>query len=177
MKNYDQGMTVIKTEHLFLRKHNKNDAEILHAVFRDEPSMTEYTGWNPYETLEDAKCAVQRFMDEDGRNGSFSRAIEYEGKLAGTIGAYDYDDENHAIEVGYSIFPEYRGNGFAKEALRAVIENLFKQNEILCITAWCDPVHTASRHVLEGAGMKYVRTDTDSEYGDRLVYEIRKNTV
>ncbi len=94
-----------------------------------------------------------------------------------TIGAYDY--KNDRIEVGFSVVPAWQGRGIATEALKEVLRYLTENEGISGVTAWCADENTGSRHVLEKAGMKHVRTDKESlvvggRAYDKMIYEYRR---
>jgi RimJ/RimL family protein N-acetyltransferase len=138
--------------------------------------MYRYSGWNPYATPELAKETVRRFIGSYDDDRFYGWAIDFEDVLFGTIGAYDYEDGR--IEVGFSIVRACWGRGYATEALKAVLKYLTENEGISCVTAWCAEENTGSRRVLEKAGMRLVRTETDGlEVGDRvydrLVFELR----
>ena len=102
-------------------------------------------------------------------------AIECEGRMIGTIGAYDFDPEKNQIEVGFSIERVSWGKGYAAEALRAVLEYLTIQEGIAHVTAWCASDNVASSRTLEKAGMRFSGVDVGGlEVGgkryDRLDY-------
>lgn len=97
------GTCELKTERLLLRRYREEDAEILHKNFGLDPTMYEYSGWNPYETKNMAEETVRRFMVSYEDEDFYGWAITYNEKLIGTIGAYDYDDDRNEIEVGMSI--------------------------------------------------------------------------
>ena len=46
------------------------------------------------------------------------------GRMAGIIGAYDYEPSDNSIEVGFTIERGSWGKGYASEALKAVIRYL-----------------------------------------------------
>ena len=71
--------------------------------------------------------------------------------MIGNIYYGNRDDE--AREVGYIINARYRRQGFACEALCAVIENGFRQG-VHRIYAACDARNTASWKLLEKAGLE-----------------------
>ena len=104
--------------------------------------------------------------------------MDVDGVLVGTIGAYDYKDRQ--IEVGFSVVPAWQGRGMATEALRKVLVYLTENEGISCVTAWCAAENTGSQHVLEKAGMQFVRTEPkgltigDQVY-DKRIYEYRRN--
>lgn len=173
------GTAELWTENLVLRRYRPDDAEQLYEMFGADPDMYKYSGWNPYATPEMAKETVQRFIGSYEDEHSYSWVMDAHGDdvIAGTIGAYDYEDGQ--IEVGFSVAKGWQGRGFATEALRKVIEYLTENEGITCVTAWCAAENISSRRVLEKTGMKPVQTVKGGlEVGDRvydkLIYEYRQ---
>jgi RimJ/RimL family protein N-acetyltransferase len=60
-------------------------------------------------------------------------------------------------EVGYSLTPDARGNGYASEALREVIDEAFQAGELDELQACIVPANTASRSVLDRTGFREER--------------------
>jgi len=60
-------------------------------------------------------------------------------------------------EVGYSLMLDARGNGYASEALQAVIDEAFSAGELDEIQACIVPANTASRSVLDRTGFREER--------------------
>ena len=103
--------------------------------------------------------------------------MEVDDVIVGTIGAYDYKDDQ--IEVGFSVVPGWQGRGLATEALKKVLEYLTENESIPCVTAWCASENVGSQRVLEKAGMKLVDTEkddlvVDDRVYDKLIYEYRR---
>ena len=175
MKEYDgHGTTELKTERLTLRRYRPDDAEALYRYLGTDPAMYQYSGWNPYATLEMAQETVQKFIGSYDDRHSYSWAMDLDDVLIGTIGAYDWRDDR--IEVGYSVVPDWQGHGFATEALQKVLEYLTEKEGISCVTAWCAAENAGSRRVLEKAGMQLVRAEKESlavgdRVYDRIIYE------
>ena len=84
--------------------------------------------------------------------------MDIDDVIVGTIGAYDYKDDQ--IEMGFSVVPGWQGRGLATEALKKVLEYLTKNEGIPCVTAWCAAENIGSKRVLEKAGMKLVIAGT-----------------
>ena len=171
------GTVEIWTEQIILRRYRPEDAEPLHQYLGTDPAVALYSGWNPFATLEMAEESVRRFIAGYEDEHSYSWVMDIEDVVVGTIGAYDYQDDR--IEVGFSIVRAWRGRGLATEALKKVLAYLTENEGIPCVTAWCTSENTASRRVLEKAGMHLVRTEKDGlTVGDRvydkLIYEYRK---
>ena len=75
-----------------------------------------------------------------------SLAIQESGKVIGNI--YCGNRDFGAKEVGYIVNHNYQRKGYACEALRAVIENAFKEG-VHRIYAECDPRNACSWKLLE----------------------------
>ena len=153
------GTVELWTEHLVLRRYRPEDAEPLYRHFGTDPEMVQYSGWNPYATLEMAQETVRRFIESYADNHSYSWVMDVDDVVVGTIGAYDYDQKQ--IEVGFSVDRGWQGRGFATEALQKVLAYLTTNKSIPCVTAWCAAENSGSRRVMEKAGMKLVRTEKD----------------
>ncbi len=55
-------------------------------------------------------------------------------------------------EIGYGISEEYQNNGYAAEAVKAVLEWAFSHPEVTAVEAETDPDNIASKRVLEKCG-------------------------
>ena len=170
------GTAELRTERLVLRRYVPEDAEELYRRIGSDPEMVKYSGWNPYASPEMARGTVERFIAGYGDEHFYGWVMDMDDVLFGMIGAYDYEDDR--IEVGFSVVKACWGRGYATEALKAVLKYLTENEGISCVTAWCAEENTGSRRVLEKAGMRLVRTETDGlEVGDRvydrLVFELR----
>ncbi|WP_181995512.1 GNAT family N-acetyltransferase [Clostridium sp. AM58-1XD] len=148
-----QGTVKMETERLILRRHEPGDGQILHMRFGRDKEMYEYSGWNPYKTEEMAQETIRHFIDNYSNPCFYGWAIQFEGQLVGTIGAYDYKQNEDRIEVGISIVRGSWGKGFASEALRRVIVYLTEEEGISVVTAWCAEENIGSRRAMEKAGM------------------------
>ncbi len=63
-------------------------------------------------------------------------------------------DESGSTEIGYGIAEDYRGNGFAAEAVTAAADWALNQNAVNCVTAEVKKDNFASIKVLEKSGFK-----------------------
>ena len=57
-------------------------------------------------------------------------------------------------EIGYGILEEYRGQGFATEAVKLALKWAFRHSEIKAVEAEADPDNTASQRVLFKCGFR-----------------------
>ena len=172
------GTIALTTERLLLRQHREEDAEVLYENFGQDPKMFEYSGWNPYATREMAEETVRRFLGSYEDPHFYGWAVEHDGRMIGTIGAYDFDPASRSIEVGCSIERPSWGKGFAGEALAAALNYLTQQEGIRTVKAWCAADNIGSRRIMEKAGMQLTSTEEgaleiDGKRYDKLNYELR----
>ena len=177
-KGFDHahGTAEIRTERLLLRRCRPEDAETLYLELGTDPAFSRYSGWNPYATPEMARETVQRFIEGYGSDRAYSWILDCGGRLVGTIGAYDFECDR--IEVGLSIIRSCWGQGYATEALRAVLVFLTEQEGIACVTAWCAGENTGSMRAMEKAGMVRTAAEKDAlevcgKTYDKHTYEYR----
>ena len=170
------GTVDLWTGRMILRRYRPEDADSLYQYLGTDPSMYAYSGWNPYATLEMAQETVRGFIASYDDEHVYSWIMDIDDVIVGTIGAYDYKDDQ--IEVGFSVVKGWQGRGLATAALKKVLEYLTENEGISCVTAWCAAENIGSQKVLEKAGMKFLCTEKnaitvgDSVY-DKLTYEYR----
>ncbi len=62
--------------------------------------------------------------------------------------------EDRRAEIGYRFHPELQGQGYASEAVGALIGLLFRELDLHRLTAYCDVDNQASLRLLERLGMR-----------------------
>ena len=60
------------------------------------------------------------------------------------------------LTLGYALAPEFWGNGYASEAVAAIVEAAFSLTQAIAINASVRVENPASRRVLEKAGFRFV---------------------
>lgn len=63
-------------------------------------------------------------------------------------------DDDSVVEVGYSILPAYRRQGFASEAMTALIDELWQDAAVDTLIAGCDMKNIASIRTLRRLGFE-----------------------
>lgn len=146
--------TTITTDRLLLIKLELNHREDFFK-YRSLPEVYEYQSFMP-ESLK----AVDDFINKIPNNPNipntwFQLAIVNKNgnKLIGDIGIHFLED-NAQVEVGYTLAPGCQGQGYATEALKAVVNYLFFELKKHRITASVDPNNIKSIRLLERLGMR-----------------------
>ncbi len=144
----------IETDELALRSWKEEDAKRL-AVIADNKKIADYLrdGFpHPY-SLDDARQFILRAIAEDNASRSF--AIEINGVVAGSIGAYLKENVHRKnAELGYYLAEEYWGKGIMPKVIRCMTQYMFDNFDINRVYAQPFAMNTASRKVLEKAGFR-----------------------
>ena len=77
-----------------------------------------------------------------------------------------------AVELGYSVFEPFRGQGYASEAAAGLVEWARKQQGVRAILASVAPGNEPSLAIVRKLGFVHVGEQWDDEDGLELVYEL-----
>ena len=136
----------IRTERLLLRPARADDLEPLHAILSDPRAMA-YWSSPPHEYVDQTRdwltsmIAIQPSEGEDF-------IVEYDGRLIGKAGLWRFP------EIGFIFHSDHWGQGFAREALGAVIERAFSVHGLARIEADVDPRNLSSLALLARLGFR-----------------------
>ena len=143
----------IKTARLTLRSFNDGDAEDMIAMLTDSEIKKTYM-IPALDAREKQMKLFTRFKGLSLTDEHFVYAICNENKLVGFMNDVEIDED--FVELGYVISPEYKGRGYATEALSAAIEEIFASG-FLCVKTGAFEENKASIRVMEKCSM--TRTD------------------
>lgn len=108
--------------------------------------------WPPDELDEIAVVFMQLLRKEPtlrGFLGWYWVLQTPEPTLIGMGGFKGHPDESGFVEIGYSVLPEHQGQGFATEAVEALLGWARRFEEICGVLAFTKTTNLASRRVLE----------------------------
>jgi RimJ/RimL family protein N-acetyltransferase len=147
----------IVTERLFLRQLEVGEARAL-LDGRAHPERP----WMHGYPIEGTLIAVEAFLRQvsarggPGPWGVYQLIRRTDLLVVGDIGFHAPPDRAGTVTVGYGLAPAARGQGYATEALRGVIDWALAQAEVKRVEADTSHGNLASRRVMERAGMRYV---------------------
>jgi RimJ/RimL family protein N-acetyltransferase len=167
---------LIETERLLLRRFRRDDAATL-AEYRSDPDVARYQSWDAPFSLLRAETAVANFMASDpDKAGWFQYAVERTADrvLIGDVAVHLHENLRQA-EIGFTLAVAYQKQGYATEAVRAVLDRLFRVQGLHKVTGECDARNVASAGLMERLG--FVRegllrqqTFIKGEWTDDLIY-------
>ncbi len=147
-------LPTLSTERLILRCAKRRDAASIFQYARN-PNVARYVLWEAHESIRDSRAYV-RYLRSQYRRGepaSYVLVRKEDGRVFGTIGFMSFDRENLCAEVGYSLAEDCWGQGFATEALRAVLRLSFETMHLHRVEAQHDCCNPSSGRVMEKCGM------------------------
>jgi RimJ/RimL family protein N-acetyltransferase len=139
--------------------------------------VARYQSWSPPVSLDDARAFVSDIERGDpAKPGWFQYAIERAADhvMIGDVGVNRHENGMQA-EIGFSLARAYHGQGYAAEAVRAVLHHLFAVDGLHKVEAECDARNTASARLLERVGftregLRRQHTWIKGEWTDDLLY-------
>ena len=149
------SMPTLETKRLILRRIAMRDAGDIFAYSRDE-EVARHVLWSAQKDVGEAKDYCRFMMkryrcDQPSSWGIIEKAT---GRLVGTIGYMDYNEDNATVEVGYSLARWLWNGGYMTEALSRVIGYTFENMDINRIEAQHELANPSSGRVMEKCGMK-----------------------
>ncbi len=162
----------LETQRLYLRLFGEDDVQNLFRIEGSAVVMAYIRKpvTDPSQSLNRIRQEALYAAENEGL-GLFACFEKATDTYIGLVKIKHIDDTDD-IEVGYGFVPEAWGKGYATEITQKAIEYLqlnFKGRKII---AFVQDENTASKHVLEKAGMKKVDIGYEGR-ADAVVFELR----
>jgi RimJ/RimL family protein N-acetyltransferase len=143
---------VAETERLLLRRWNDEDAALVAHIYI-KPEVMEFIPGGAWSRDRTART-IRRMRELDIENGFgfYPVVVKGLGKVIGHCGL-GLLEQSPEIEVAYLLDTPYWGQGYASEAVRAIIAHAFSRLEISRIVAVAFPGNVRSIGVMRSVGM------------------------
>lgn len=167
---------LVTTARLSLRLHRESDLERLVAI-HSQPEVARFLLEQPW-TLDSGATNLERRIERTGLDepaGSLALAVEREGLLIGAVSVWRTDQERRTVEVGWTLDPAHGGNGYATEAVAAVLRLAFERHDAHRAVAQMDARNGSSARLANRLGMRqeaHFRSHfwSKGEWTDTLVF-------
>lgn len=143
---------ILETKRLLIRPFYEMDYSDLYEIYSKE-AVCKYLLIEPWK-----KNNKERFNKKVSNNhldihSTLNLAVQLNNKVIGDIQVW-YTEMKETVEIGYVFNPQFHHNGYAKESVRAVIEELFKTYKIHRIQTNLDARNLPSAKLCESVGMR-----------------------
>jgi len=91
--------------------------------------------------------------------------------VVGRLGFHGPADDDGMLEIGYEVFPAYRRQGFAREAVVAMFRWAQRDPAVRRFRASASPQNAPSRSLIAGLGFVEVGSQWDEEDGEETIFE------
>lgn len=152
--NHIVGNIDIKTERLLLRQLKESDLEGFFKIFSDPTVVKNYI-CEGLQSKESVKVFLRKTYEYSKGNSCYFWVIEFDSKMIGFINLCDHVEAFSRCEVGFCIDEDYRGKGYASEALSGVLSFLTNIVGYNKVSAAHFKDNTASGNVMKKANMTY----------------------
>ncbi|MGX1566818.1 GNAT family N-acetyltransferase [Streptomyces sp. NPDC055506] len=117
---------------------------------------------------------VDQLISDPGCAGWLTQAVvaEPEGAVVGYAGFHGPPDDAGMVELGYTVVPAHRRQGYARAILTALVERAAAEARVRIVRATISPDNTASLATIAGFGFVEVGEQWDDEDGLELIFEV-----
>jgi ribosomal-protein-alanine N-acetyltransferase len=167
---------ILQTPRLTLRPMTMEDAGHLHAIMSDAEVMA-FWDVSEIEDIELTTAILQSQIDQMKARKSFYWAMERtdDNTFVGCCDLSDIDRWHHRGEVGFIVAKSYWGDGYAQEAMAAVVDHAAQALKLRRLTARTHLGNIRSVRLLEKLGFRHEGllrgyVDRDGERRDCLLF-------
>ena len=159
----------LETERLVLSDFQTGDETAVFALF-SSADVTEYYDLQAFTRLEQARELMQFFQCrfQTGAGIRWAIRLKASGELIGTCGFNSWSSKMQNAVIGYDLLPTVWGNGYAAEAVSAIIATAFNgelaAGPLHRIQADTVPGNQASEALLRKLGFKEEGLRRDSGF-------------
>ncbi len=144
---------LFKTDDLVIRRIKLSDAPQIFENWAQDEDVARYTTWFPHSSEEETLRYVESCIDSWNQN-NYTWAIEHSDSSE-IIGSFAARENGHKLDVGYLVSKNWWGHGIMTSVVQSFIDAAFELGSVERIGAVCDVSNTASKRVMEKAGMSY----------------------
>lgn len=181
----NKGTQQIETQRLILRRFKPSDAKHMYKNWAVDSEVCKFLSWNPHKDLSETEHIVEGWIKDYENDDNYNWVIELKdiSEAIGQISLMHVNEKYSSCSVGYSISRLFWGKGIITEALKAVIDYLFKEIGMNRIEASHNTLNPASGRVMQKSGMKLegiIRQPKVDKYGkfyDLALYSILKSDL
>lgn len=153
------SLPVLETRRLRLRPLTMRDEKDMYR-YASDPAVSRHVLWEAHESPRQTRAALRAAIRQyrSGAPSSFAIERRSDRRMIGTIGFMWINCEHRSGEVGYSLARDCWNQGYATEALLAVLRFGFEALRLNRIEAQHEISNPASGRVMQKCGMTYEGT-------------------
>ena len=172
----------VETQRLILRDIRMEDLLEYYERLYGDGDVCRYLLFDPHQDISESMASIEKTLAryENGNCYRWGIALKEDDALIGVIELLRFDEDTSTCSFAYMLGCDYWNQGYATEALSAVIRFAFEKMEIDRIMVDHMAPNAASGAVMRKVGMTHTGTEQGKyeKHGlmfDAECYEIRNN--
>lgn len=152
----------LETPRLVLRRLGFQDLEAF-LEYRNDPEVARYQSWESFGRADAETLIQEQQAVRPGEAGRWLQLAIERRDQPGLLGDCGFclralpalpADTARQAEIGFSLSPKHQGEGYATEAVSAVVDFLFQDLGVERVIAITDSRNTRSQALLERLGLR-----------------------
>lgn len=166
---------IIKTSRLILNKIELSDADTVFFL-KSNPEVMRYIKRDPYTEIEQAVNNIKLISSQLEAWKSINWALrDAETKeMMGSISLWNFSKDRKTAEMGYAMKPDFHGNGYMDEAMKAVVNYGFEELNLDLIEAFTSRYNESSKKLLLKNHFVHNPSREDEDNLDNFIFELKK---
>lgn len=158
---------------LRLRKLARSDIPMYFERIGSEAEVTRFMLFSPHRDISESAASIEKALQryETGRCYRFCIALKDTDQLIGVIEPLRFDENTSACSFAYMLGRDYWGQGYGTEALRTVLDFLFRDMEMERVEADHMAENIGSGAVMRKAGMIFTGVVSGKYQKDGIVHD------
>ena len=144
----------IETPRLLLRQFQAGDVDDIFE-YASDPEVTKHVRFVTHKSPDDTRAFLKLMEENRCAGSSVVWAVTLRsggGKVIGSVGFVCWTPQHRRAELGYALNRHYWNQGYASEAVAALVAHGFSALNLNRIEAFVSPAHRPSQRVLEKCG-------------------------
>ena len=176
----DFSFSSLLSQRLTIRRFHADDVAA-YAAYRSDPDVARYQDWEVPYPPEKARRFIESLEGAvPGATGiwfQFAVALNSTGLLIGDCGLRPTRREPSHAELGFTFAKAYQGKGYASEAVRRLLEYVYKSLALQRVFAITQIKNVAANRLLKRLGFEWKGyfTEDSSDSGEaasEFIYEL-----
>ena len=166
---------IIKTKRLVLNQIELNDASSIFFL-RSSIEVTKYIKRDPYTEIQQALDFIEMITRQLEKKESVTWALRHaeSSEMMGSICLWNFSEDRKTAEMGYDMKPDFHGNGYMDEAMKAIINYGFDELNLNVIEAFTSQYNEPSKKLLLKNNFVHNLSRKDDDNADNFIFELKK---
>ena len=172
----------LRTKRLVIERMQPSDAATL-VAYRNDPQVAAHQDW-PLPYTDDLAEQLVRFAPALGdpmvAGGQFAIRLR-DGSMVGDVYVQRHAGSDHAVELGITVASAAQGQGFASEAIVAVVDELFADPTVHKLVAFVSTLNESSLRLFDRRGfrreglLRSSHLDRDGVLDDEVLFGLTRS--